>query len=892
MDGFEEERCKKTMRWLHQIWMSLTMLFRRGRAGTALDDELAFHIELQIAENRAAGMSGQEAREAALRAFGNPAALRDQARETWSWSRMELVLRDARIGARTLLRTPGFATIAILVLGLGIGSNIALFTFVRSVLLKPLPFRDPDRLARLYESTTDKNQYNQSSGGIFSEWQKQSRSFTDLSLWGYAGYNLSAGGGQLPENVRAATFSSNTLPTLGVEPALGRNFTAEDDQPSANGTVILSWGLWKRRFGGDPAILNRTILLDARPYTVVGVMPAWFAFPDQTRQLWTPLHYKEPTEVLDALDEHDFVAIGRLKPGVTAAQAEAELSLITKRIHDQHLDNASVSKTANLRPLLDSMVGNVKTPLYVLLAATGCVLLIACFNVANLLVARSAVRRREMAIRAALGGSRMRLLREQLMESLLLSTAGGVFGIALAAAAIQWLLRAQPEMARAEAIHPDMMVGVFALGLVLLSAVFTGALSSLSAGSGKILESLQDSSRSHSAGHGRTRLRKVLLTLEVGLTVVLLTGAGLLLKSYARLRSADLGCVTQNVLTMSLNLPEARYTTDAQRAGFFDSLLTRVRSLPGVQAAGYVFPTVPGAGYGGDSGFRIAEHPPLPQGKGQWARTLFIDPGYFSTMGIPVMRGRTLGEDQRPGHPTEAIVSETFARQYMPGEDPLGKHVRKGPHTYEIVGVTGDTLFEVSEPAAPILYFALDAGEDMNGASLVIRSGRDVAQYALPVQKIVQQMDRDLPVSDILTMDEVIGSNTADASFDATLLVIFAASSLLLAAVGLFGVLSYIVAQRTSEIGIRIALGAQREQVVGHLLFDGIRPALLGLILGLGAATAVTRLLQSMLYRTEALDPLVFGTVSLTLLAVAAFACILPAWRASRLDPAQALRRE
>jgi predicted permease len=354
----------------------------------------------------------------------------------------------------------------------------------------------------------------------------------------------------------------------------------------------------------------------------------------------------------------------------------------------------------------------------------------------------------------------------------------------------------------------------------------------------------------------------------------------------------DLGCTTRNVLTMSVALPEARYTTDAQRAGFFDGLLARVRNLPGVQSAGYIFPTVPGDGYGGDSGFRIVEHPPLPQGKGQWARTLFIDPGYFSTMGIPVKRGRTLGEDQRPGHATEVVVSEAFVRQYMPGEEPLGRHVHKGPHTYEIVGVTGDTLFEVNEPAAPIMYFALDAGEDMNGATLVIRSGRDVTQYALPVQKIVQQMDRDLPLSDILTMDEVIGTNTADASFDATLLAIFAMASLLLAAVGLFGVLSYIVAQRTAEIGIRIALGAQREQVVRHLLFDGLRPALAGLVLGLGAAMAVTRLLQSMLYRTEALDPVVFGGVSITLLAVAALACILPAWRASRLDPVQALRRE
>ncbi|HEX3471209.1 MAG TPA: ABC transporter permease, partial [Silvibacterium sp.] len=653
------------MRWLEQVRMWVEMLFRRSRAANRLDDELRFHLEQQIAENISAGMSEEEAHHAALRAFGNPTALRDQARETWSWSGVESVLRDARIGVRTLLRTPGFAAIAILVMALGIGANIALFTIVRSVLLKPLPFRDPDRLVRLYEhSANDQYPFNQSSGGVFSEWQKQSRSFTDLALSGYAGYNLSGTRGQLPENVRAFEVSWNLFPTLGVEPALGRHFTADDDRPSANATVILSWGLWKRRFGGDPAILNQTILLDAKPYTVIGIMPAWFAWRDQSRQLWTPLRYKEPAEVLEALDEHNFIAVGRLKPGVSAAQAVAELSVITRRIHDQHLDNASVSKSANIRPLLDSIVGNIKTPLYVLLAATGCVLLIACLNVANLLVARAAARRKEMAIRSALGGSRLRLLREQLTESLLLSAAGGVLGFGLAALTIRWLLSAQPEMARAEGIHPDAIVGVFSLALIVLSAVFTGLISSLSAGNQWILAPLQESSRSYSAGQSRTRLRRVLLTLEVGLTVVLLTGAGLLLRSYARLRSVDLGCITRNVLTMSLDLPEARYAQDAQRANFFDTLLARVRSLPGVEAAAYIFPVLPGAGYGGDSGFHIAEHPPLPLGKGQWARTLFTDPGYFSTMGIPILRGRTFGEDQRPGHPTEIIVSEAFVRQY------------------------------------------------------------------------------------------------------------------------------------------------------------------------------------------------------------------------------------
>jgi putative ABC transport system permease protein len=882
------------MRWHAQLRMRIEMLFRRGKAAEHLDDELSFHIEQQVAENVAAGMSADEARYAALRTFGNPALLREQARATWSWTWLELLLRDVIHGLRTLKRTPGFAAIAILVMALGIGANVALFTMVRSVLLKPLPFADPDRLVRLYESGADGNfPFNQNAGGVFAEWKKQSRSFVDLAICGYAGYNLSGSGEQLPESVRAATFSWNLLPTLGVQPALGRNFTADDDKPSANPTVLLSWGLWKRRFAGNPSILNQTILLDDKPYTVIGVMSASFAFPEAAIQLWTPAYHKEPASEINAIDLHDFRVIGRLKPGVTPTQAVAELTLITRRIHDQHLDDPFVSIAANIRPLLESLVGDVKTPLFVLLAATGCVLLIACLNVANLLVARAASRRKELGIRIALGGSRMRLLRQHLMESLLLSAAGGAVGLLLAYGAIQWVVSTRRDMARVEAIHIDWVVVAFSIGLVILCAVFSGTISSLSGKTSQVLSALQDSSRSHSAGQSRVRLRAVLLALEVGLTVVLLIGAGLLLKSYARLRSNQLGCLTRNVLKMDIQLPKARYKQPAQVVNFFEALLARVRDLRGIQAAGLVFPVVPGDGYGGDSGFVIQEHPPLPQGKLQLAIHRWADPGYFGAIGIPILRGHTFDDNQRPGHATQVVISDALARQYFPGEDPIGKHLRtEGDRLYEIVGVAGDTRIDVGELPKPMMYFALYAGEDMNGASLVVRSAGDVTQFAIPIQRIVAGLDRDLPVSDVLTMDQVVGRNTLDASFDATLLMVFAGLSLTLAAVGLFGVLSYIVAQRTSEIGIRIALGAQREQVLRLVLLDGLRPALAGLGLGLAASWAVAGTIKSMLYGTQPLDPAVFAAVAGTLLLVAALACMIPSWRASRLDPMQALRTE
>jgi predicted permease len=883
-----------TSRFLQRSWMKLRGLLGRRRESQRLDDELQFHLERQIAENLAAGMPPDQARTGALRAFGNPALLRDQARTTWSWNWLESLLRDLKYGARTLLRSPGFTSIAIIVIALGIGANVALFTVVRSVLLKPLPYADSSHLVRLYESSADSNfKFNHSAGGVFEQWKRLNHGFTDLAICGSAGFNLSGNGGQLPENIRAASFSANLLPTLGVQPALGRNFNPADDQSSANPTVILSWGLWKRRFGGDPHILNQSILLDTRPYTVIGIMPSWFAFPDAATQLWVPVHYIEPAAHINAIDAHDFIAIGRLKPGVSPAEAVSELSLITRRIHDANLADAFVSVGAQIKPLLESMVGSVKTPLYVLLAATSCLLLIACLNIANLLVARAAARRKELAIRSAMGGNRLRLLRQHFMESLLLSFSGGLVGFLLAIAALQWFIATRRDMARADSIAIDWIVIAFSLALILLFAAFAGIISAFSLHRDQPLAALQESSRGSSAGHARTRLRTALLTMEVSLTVVLLIGAGLLIKSYARLRTTDLGCLTHNVLKLDLNLPHARYNRPAQVADFFQTLVARVRNTPGIDAAGLVFPVVPGDGYGGDNGFAIIEHPPLPLGKLQFAADRWADAEYFNAIGIPILRGHTFSSNQQPGHFSEVIISQEFARLYFPGEDPIGRHLRTlGRRTLQIVALVGDTRTTIGDPIPPMMYFPIFAVDDISGATLVVRSQRDVTQFALPIQRLVSAIDRDLPVSGILTMDQVIGRNIVDNSFDATLLTAFAAISLILAAVGLFGVLSFIVAQRTSEIGIRIALGAQRNQVLEKILLDGLWPALIGLALGLPASAATVDLIKSMLYQTEPVDPTVFAVVTLALLFVAIIACMLPAWRASRLDPMQALRTE
>jgi len=858
-----------------------------------LERELRSDLDLEEEEQLEGGVSEDDVRHAALRAFGNPDLIREQTLEVWSWTWLESLARDLRFSLRTLWRSPGFTVIAVVVMALGIGANVALFTVVRGVLLKQLPFHDPDRLVMLYEAGLHEDgtpSFNPVSGGMYAEWKEQNRSYSSLALAKEIRVGLSGSGGQLPEKLNSALISWDLLRTLGVQPALGRDFAQSDDNPAANGTVLLSWGLWKRRFGGDPGILNTTIDLDAMRYTVIGVMPAWFDFPDPSTQLWTPVYHDKPEETMTSLSNHLFRVVGRLKPGVSASQGAADLRVISQRIHNAHLDNPFVFRTANSRPLLDHIVGDFKKPLYVLLEATFCLLLIACLNVANLLVARAEARRNELAIRTALGGGWLRLMRERMIECLVLSAAGGALGLLLAFAALAWLTQTRQDMSRVESIHIDGAVAAFTVGVIVLCALFSGLIAAFSTSDKRILSALHEGSRSVAGANSRATLRKVLLTIEVGLTVLLLIGAGLLLKSYQRLRSADMGCITQNVITMHLGIPDARYSTPASRANFYDTLLERVRALRGVDAAGFAS-VVPGQGQATDWAVTILEHPPLPQGKGMTVLGRWADPQYFGAMGIPIVEGRTFDANKRLDAANEVVISESFRKRYFPGEDPLDKHLRVRGRDAVIVGIVGDTRYEIGEAPEPVQYLPLAAGVETVG-TLVIRSSHDPEQFALPVQRIVSDMDVDLPVSDILTMNQLLGKSTLDQSFNTTLLVAFATLSLILAAVGLFGVMSYVAAQRTNEIGIRIALGAKREHVMRKMLLDGMWPAVVGLVVGLAASLEASRLMRDLLYEIKPLDPEVFAAVAATLLAAAVFACIVPAWRASRLDPMQALRAE
>jgi predicted permease len=888
------------MRKLRALWLRLLGLFSAERGTNDIDAELQSHLQMHIDDNQRTGMSGEEARRRALIQLGGIEQTKQAVRERRGLPSVESLLRDVRYSMRTLWHTPGFTFVAILVVALGIGANVALFTVVRSMLLKPLPYRDSHRLVTVYE----KNEGNQSESqsflpvdaGSFWEWQRAAQGMAEMAMVSpWQNYNVSAEGGKLPERIDAGWCSWNFFSLLGVQPALGRSFTADDDRPDAPATVLLSYSLWKRRYGGDPGIIGKTVLLDAQPYTVIGVLPASFVFTSNyggnTIQVWTPVRHEAGHFLLTTYGDHEFLVIARLLDGTTLPRLLDRLAALQKQIVVAHA-GPSVHGSVNGRSMLDDEVQDYKTPLYALLAATGCVLLIACMNVASLLVARTAAKSRELAIRAALGGGRMRLLRERFVETLLLAAAGGTLGWLLAWGAVQWLVHARAGMNRVEAVHIDGVVAAFTVGVVGLCALFSGLISALGSGGKDILSALQESSRGHSAGASRARLRRVLLVLEVGLTVVLLVGAGLLLKSYQRLRTSDIGVPVDNVLTMQISLPDARYKQETQVVAFFEQLIARVRALPGVQTAGLVN-KAPGEGWGGDHMISVVEHPPQPPSQVPDIMVRGAEPGYFSAIGIPLLRGRIFTLDERLDHANVVVVSKTAAQILFHGEDPIGKHLRaeSGPETWQVVGVVGDTRWTVSLPPVATLYWPI-YGNNYSVATIVVRAPHNVESLALPVQKVIGQLDPDLPVSDLMTLREAIGKSTIDSAFDSILVLAFAVIALLLAAAGLYGVLAYLVTQRTTEIGIRIALGAQRAQMLRLMLIDGLRPALLGLALGLLASIGTARLIQSMLYDTEPFDPAVFAAVALTLLSVAALACVLPAWRASRFDPVQALRSE
>ena len=887
------------MRILTRFRMSMLALFHRRSETARLDDELQFHLEQQVAENLAHGLPLEEARMAAMRSFGNPALMRDHARSTWSWNWLEGFLRDIRYGSRTLMRSPGFTLISILVMALGIGATTSLFTIVRAVLLKPLPFVDSDKLIAVYEhfrESTDGDGFNVVAPGDFRDWRQQTHGFQDMAAWRGYGYDLTGEHAELPEVVQAAGGSFNLFSVLGIQPFLGRAFTPEEDRPEANHVVMLTWSLFQRRFAGDASVIGKQIHLDTTPYTIIGVLPGSFNYPDPHIQLWAPYGQTFTPEVYAKHDSHMSHVIARLRPGISADAATKQVSALQYQLH---LTNPSkpVAEDAVSRPLIDDVVLDVKTPLIVLLCAVGCMLLIACLNVSNLLVARGASRRKEVAVRGALGGSRLTLIREQMAESLLICIVGGSLGLALSLLSTHWLASHWRNLPRAESIHVDATVLAFSIALAVFAALLAGLLPAISSTGKGVFAVLQESARSIGGSASRSMLRKIMLTVEISLTVILLVSAGLLFKSFLHLRTADLGCVTDNILTIKYGLPEKQYDTREKVIAFHESLLERVRRLPGVHAAALVS-TPPGGGYEGDEVFTIPGRPSTRFNLEYDAIYRTIDPQYFSVMRIPLVSGRFFTDHERLTNDHYIVVSKKFATQFFPGDSAIGRRINVAwngkPEDFEIIGVVGDTLYDVTQPLKATMYFPILSGvpAQTSGSTIVVRAASDPLALSVPIQQQVASLDPALPVYDVLTMEQMVGKNTASESFSATLVLAFAGLSLLLAGVGLYGVLSYLVTQRVVEIGIRIALGAQKSEVLRIVLLDGLRPVFIGLLAGLAGGAASGALIRSMLYGTSPFDPLVLAAIVACLLFTAILACAVPAIRALRIEPMQALRME
>jgi putative ABC transport system permease protein len=883
--------------------MSWSRFFRRRRSDVELQNEIEAFLTEETADNEARGLPPDEARRQARIKLGSAQTVRESLWAQNSPLALMNIGRDFKYAFRTLSRTPGFSIIAVAVIALCIGAATSLFTIVNSILLRPLPFRDPDRLVMVYEhhrnaaaNATEFN-YNPVAPADFYDWRSKTHGFEDMAIVRYASYNLTGVHSELPESIRAAAGSSNLFSLLGVQPALGRDFTEADDQ-RGTAVVMLTWSVFERRFAGDAKIVGSQIHLDGKPYTVAGVLPSWFTYPDAGIQLWVPYKADAGPEMLQHHDWHGSQVVARLRPDVSLTSAIAQVGAIQYQLHLQY-PHDPVNEDVAPRSLNEDLAGEVKKPLTLMLSAVGCMLLIGCLNIANLLVARGAARQKEVAIRSALGAQRATLIREQMAESVLICAAGGAGGILLSLGATEWLAKTWKNLPTAQSIHVDGAVIAFACALMFAAALIAGLLPALSTTGKSMLKALQTSVRTGSSSVSRTALRKSLLTAEIGITVVLLVAAGLLIKGFMQLRAADVGCVVDNTLTLQYNLPDNKYGTPEKQNAFNETLLARVKAMPGVRAAA-LGTTVPGAGYFGDDVFTVKEHPPLKTGEElPDAMTRWADPGYFSALGIPLVGGRFFTSDERGTRAYKVIVSRQLVQRYFPGENPIGKHLHfparalEGAPTlldWEVVGVVGDILYQVGKEGKATAYFPTLEGQSY--LTLAVHTATDPLQFSVPLQKQIAALDPELPVSDVLTMNQIIGASLVNASLSATLVLAFAILSLILASVGLYGVLSYLTTQRTPELGIRMALGAQRNKLLQLMLIDGLQPALIGVVLGLAASVAATRIFQSMIFGTKSLDPVILFGVVATLLLVAVLACLAPAWRASRLDPMKALRTE
>jgi predicted permease len=876
---------------LGRLWRRLRSLLRKSAAERELDAELRYHLERETEQHLAGGMTAEEARYAALRSFGGVERAREECREARGVRMVEELWQDVRYGVRMLRKNPGFTLVAVVTLALGVGANTAIFSVVNAVLLRPLPYADPSRLVTLWGKTASTGADRMPlSYPNFTDYKNQAQAFEHAAAYDTTEATLTSDDNEA-ESLNGARVSADLFPLLGVGPALGRVFSAEEDRPGGAAVVVLSHDLWQRRFGSDPRIAGRQIMLGERSTKVLGVMPRGFTFPlgEEKSDYWVPLAADPSAAQLLSNRYGKFLTVvARLKPGVRLEQAEAEMSVIARRLE------ANTGWSARLVPLREDIVGGVRPALLILLGAVALVLLIACANVANLLLARAGARGKEIAIRRALGAGRARIVRQLLTESLLLSLAGGSLGLLLAEWLVDVIVATGPaDLPRLADVTLDSSVLGFTLLVSVLTGLVFGLAPALRASKTDLGEPLKEGGRSSTEGARRNPLRGLLVVSEVALSLMLLAGTGLLIKSFVRLLQTDPGYQTERVLTASLSLSETKYPEPEQQAEVYRQVLRRVASLPGVEAAGAAS-LLPLGGRDSYNVFRIEGRPPFAAGQEPSVRYQVVSPDYFRAMGIQLLRGRSFTEGDTKDSPQVVMVNEAFARRHLSNEDPTGKRLVIGDEPpREIIGVVGSVRHRgLDEEPQPEFYVSyLQAPR--HSLSLVVRTASaDPAKLAASVHSAIKEVEKDQPVGEIRTMETLVAHSVAPRRFQMLLLGSFALVALVLAGVGIYGVMAYAVAQRTHEIGVRLALGAQRRDVIRLVVRQGMTPALVGAGIGLAGAFAGARVIGSLLYNVSAGDPWVFACVSLLLILTAWLACYLPARRATGIDPMIALRHE
>ncbi|MEK6322889.1 MAG: ABC transporter permease [Acidobacteriota bacterium] len=800
---------------------------------------------------------------------------------------MENLLQDLRYGFRLLLKRPGFTAIAVVTLALGIGANTAIFSVVNAVLLRPLPFTDPDRLVLFYGTNRQMGFSGQWAvcDPDYPDWKAQSESFGHIAAYQRKFFNLTDG--SEPERVLASSVDADLFSLLGVQPAMGRTFTAEEGQPDHEGVAVISHKLWQRRFGSDPAAIGKLVRFDGKSHTVIGVMPSGFEFPTQT-EVWTPLVLT--SDCSNAFNQ----VVARLKPGVPLKQAQEDAGVIFRRLAERHPKRDAESELTVI-PLQEFVVAGTRPVLLVLLGAVSLVLLIACANVANLLLARAASRQREMAIRRALGASRWRIVLQLLVESVILSLFGGALGVLFAVWGLEGLLVFLPEgVPRAETIGIDVVVLAFALAASLLSGIIFGLAPALHSSKTDLSRSLKEGERSVSETRSRRRVRSALVISEFALAMVLLISAGLLIQSFIRLIEVKPGFDPRNLLTMNVILPP-RYEKPAAMANFYRTAIERFQNVPGVRAAGAVF-GLPLGDMGVRGDFTIEGQPPPAAGVN--ASKLVVSTGYFRAMGIPLVRGRFFTDADTDKSAQVVILSENMAEIFWPGENPIGKRLHLGFRSKPmctVAGVVANVHQNGFAKNAPLAIYMPDTQAPvflLNAAAFVVRTETDPQALASTFRRELQEVDNELPLYDVRTMDQLVSRSVSEPRFNMVLLAVFAGLALALASIGIYGVVAYSVAERTREIGIRMAMGAQADDVVKLVLKQGTMLISIGVALGLVAAFAVTRVISSFLFGVSATDPATFAGIALLLGVVALIACYIPARWATKVDPMVALRYE